>query len=218
MARLAIPVVARDVRTGEETVFESVAEACYCFDSTPMQNVLRKPDRRGIRTVDWHVFMYKHEQELLGWPEIPEHLKVEHSISLYTDNMYAVEKYDVTLSRILTTTFAVSQADVVEALGVCNWLTWGRRVGKDFINGIYKIRVATDAEKVANRDLYTAFSKSLHNRTSTRYNVTNAEGVSLQFETLVGVADYIKRPRSTVTPAMYRKYELNGFTIEKVMV
>lgn len=91
-------------------------------------------------------------------------------------------------------------------------------IGKDLINGIYKIRVATDAEKIANRDLYTAFSKSLHNRTRTRYNVTNAEGVSMQFETLVSVADYIKRPRSTVTPAMYRKYELNGFTIEKVTV
>lgn len=196
--------IARDIRTGIETVFESRADCEKAFDikeGTLWSHFNTK--QAGRKTKNWHVFK---SEDVAGWPEIPEEDFIENSwdkVKVWYAHNPETNKTFITGSRL----------ELVEITGA----TYNHLIKlineKDFtrpLNGWY---IEPRMEHVTSEGI-ADISKRIPLKSHSIKRTSIETGDVIVFKTLKEAGLSIKTSGDRVSRSIFLKKELDGYIFE----
>lgn len=199
-----IPIVARDIRTDVETVYESIAICEKAFGIKEGQLTTHLGTKlAGTKTKNWHVFKRK---ETEGWPELSKDKFVENTWDL-------VKVWYATNPEKKKTVLAESTITLVEVIGVDDKVLQNFINKKEFdktLNGWY---IEPKLEHINSESLL-----DIHKRVSLVGHIIRRTDVQtgdvVVFCNLKEAANSVGSKSESLSRCIFLKKEINGYRFE----
>lgn len=196
------PIIARDVRTGVETTYESIAICEKAFDIKPGQLATHLASKyAGTKTKNWHVFK---RPETVGWPQIPKADVVENTWDLI--KVWYAHNPD-TNKTVVTENYLV----LIEVTGVTHSRLTKFMNEKDYDKPLNGWHVEPRMEHITSELI-----PDIHQRVRlTGHYIQRTElstGDVLVFKNLKEAADAIGCVSNKLSRHIFLKQELNGYS------